>query len=1039
MNMSPKLQVFGVVGMVLALGVGPVMAGDVTINGSNLTADAGTQTTLGAGGKIIFASNHDLIMTGVSLTNVTGIQVNNGVTADISFGATTNTITFLSTGASIDIQGTGTLTIAGTDAGAGFTFGAATGQTLTVNKSIAGAVNANKFIIGNNTLQVTAATTFAGTVSIGGASAVLDIDAATTITTPVMTGSLNITPADTMVLTLSSALAVGANTLTCTGSGAGGAEAINGTINLNNASSQLVTAGVDADDILGDVTVTVNADGAILDVNANTSPVAVNMTTQSGDLTLKVNTGKTLTTSIDVNENTLTLSEAGAVTTITMDTANGVLDVDEDVTVTTITNSAAFTIDVAANKTLTNTVNIATRTLTLTGTGTISRVDATTGTITDNGGSTISDLRVTAGAGTFTINGTGDLTVTTLNNSTFANGNIFAKAGAGALTIASGLTTPFAGAVTQLVNVNAGTLVVGSAGTNDDITFAHAGDKITVANGATLTTYGSFTSSNAGTHINALAGSTVNLSSTSGAETFTAAGNGDFKLLGTVNINGSNGDYSMAGAFEHQFGDVNINATGSLINIIPSSTMKFVPSSTITLTGDATLTISGQAADTRVTLNTTNGTGQFTLNRGSSANATIHNTSVANSLYTSTTSYTAQCDLGCVSMDYGINLSNWVGDCPAETTAPSGTDTTTDTTTDETADETTDDTAEDTSDDTTDNTSDTTEDETTDDTADDDTAADTGTDSVIVGDNGTAEISNDAVMTTIEGLEEGTTVALETDENGDSTLTLTDSEDNDVFSLAVEGAGEGVEIAVVVNEDGDQAVVMTAADGSAVRLNMFSLPEGSNVTVQTNEDGDVTVAVTDESGEVVDVTIEATGAGDDVTFNVTYNIVDVDAAGRVIPGFPGFENEETLGGSITITATGLPEDSVVTVALTYDDADLTGIDEADLRVQKLNKDTGLYEPAGNNDVGVGEPTGVLSDYGVDTDTNSAWAGVSTLGTFAVGVPDNSAYQEVVPDGTGTAANQACGAGAAPCGTTGMVTWFMMVSGLVAMRRRYRHI
>jgi len=70
--------------------------------------------------------------------------------------------------------------------------------------------------------------------------------------------------------------------------------------------------------------------------------------------------------------------------------------------------------------------------------------------------------------------------------------------------------------------------------------------------------------------------------------------------------------------------------------------------------------------------------------------------------------------------------------------------------------------------------------------------------------------------------------------------------------------------------------------------------------------------------------------------------------------------------------------------------------------------------------------------------------VLTLGTFAVGVPDDDLVSATVDgdqptDMQATAAkdSQGCGAGAAPCGATGMVTWFMMMTGLVAMRRHRR--
>ena len=128
------------------------------------------------------------------------------------------------------------------------------------------------------------------------------------------------------------------------------------------------------------------------------------------------------------------------------------------------------------------------------GAGTFSRVDATTGTITDNGGTTITDLRITPGAGTFTWNGSGAGTVTDfLANSTFATGNIISKAGTGSLTITGGVGTYFSTAATQIINVTAGTLTYGTAGANNAVTFSQDEDGNTVSNGATLTPYVGFT------------------------------------------------------------------------------------------------------------------------------------------------------------------------------------------------------------------------------------------------------------------------------------------------------------------------------------------------------------------------------------------------------------------------------------------------------------------------------------------------------------------------------------------------------------------
>ncbi len=631
---------------------------------SNMSAIQGGVT---GDGIINFDQNGTLTMNADG-TAVSTISVAAGVAAVIQFNATTFTIQYKAGAGAITIGAGGSLTIAGTDTSAGIDYATNnTNATLTVNDSIAGAVNANVLTVGNNTLTVSAAATFAGTVSIGGANATLDNDAATTVATLTMTGALNITPADTMVLTLTNAVSVGANTLTITGSGGGGAEAVNGTITLNSATSQLTTAGADADDVLGDVTVTVSANGAILDANFNTTPVAVNMTAGAGDLTLQVATGKTLTTTIDVNDNTLTISEAGTVSTVQMDTSSGILDVNETMIITTCAPSASVSVDVLTAKalTVTNGLSFVANTLTLLGAGTFSRVDATTGTITDNGGSTITDLRITPAAGTFTWNGTGAGTVTDfLTNSTFATGNIISKAGTGSLAITGGVASYFSTAGTQIINTAAGTLTYGTAGANNAVTFSQDADEITVSSGATLTTYGSFAVGAAAANVNldAAAGSTVNLSATS-AKTFTGVANDDFNLLGTVNINGS-ATYTISDAFDYKFGAVNISDGCGLANNQPNGEMKFVASSAITLTGNGIFTVDGQASGTRITMDTTSGASTFVLNRGTSSGLTLKNTALARCTYVSSTDYTAQCDaIDLAGSSFDV-VDKWEGSCP---------------------------------------------------------------------------------------------------------------------------------------------------------------------------------------------------------------------------------------------------------------------------------------------------------------------------------------------------------------------------------------
>ena len=157
----------------------------------------------------------------------------------------------------------------------------------------------------------------------------------------------------------------------------------------------------------------------------------------------------------------------------------------------------------------------------------------------------------------------------------------------------------------------------------------------------------------------------------------------------------------------------------------------------------------------------------------------------------------------------------------------------------------------------------------------------------------------------------------------------------------------------------------------------------------------------------------------------------------------------------------MADGSIVTVVLNYNDADLVGIDETQLRLRKLNDDTGVFDISGANDVGVAVPTGVAGDQGVDVETNSAWWEVTSLGTYAVGIPlalQPAPEPEPEQPGLGTDpdpvppapdpepqpeqptpddAGSGCAAGGGMCGAFGMITLPMTLMSLLGMRRRNR--
>ncbi len=571
--------------------------------------------------------------------------------------------------------------------------------------------------------KVTFPATSTGTVSAVTADidgSTIQADANATVTTLTQSNDTTIGLGDGVTFTITNAFNTGGNKLTLAGSGAGGQETLAATVQLDNSSAELEINGVDVDNIKG-YTVTVTADGPTIDANVNTSPTAINQTAAAGDVTLAIATGKAVTSTVDVNDNVLTLSETGSVSAVSFDTAGGTvqmnangtiaslthtasskvklgdgvsgtiqnavsvgngtltiegsggnnqdtlnatitannpnsvvlltgnsadnlkgmtvnlstdgstLDVDASASPTDVVVTADATIDVASSQTLTADIDFSTNTLIVSGAGSLTQLRGSTGTLGLNGTNTITTLTANPGASSaFTINGSGQSTIGTFTPLDTSGENLV-KAGTGVVTLTNGFS--FGSSTGVQLLINGGTLIdAGGAA----ITFGDEAEKVLVSSGATYTTSSDFTGhAGSSTNLEGEAGSTVNFAK-SGVQRLTATADDDFTMLGTVNIEDGT-TLTLGGAFTFEFGDVNIADTGALVNSVGDSSMLFVPSSTVTLEGTAsgTLTINGQGASSLVTLDTTTGTGSWTLDRGASDNLTLSNVSIANMIYTS--------------------------------------------------------------------------------------------------------------------------------------------------------------------------------------------------------------------------------------------------------------------------------------------------------------------------------------------------------------------------------------------------------------------
>ncbi len=577
------------------------------VSGKTLTVDA----SIGAG-KILTASGAGIIsrviLNGVSAElNVTGAGTISLLEVDVDGGI-------------LDVDSNCTITACTMTSGAG---------DLTLQNGTRIITSTTGFDVNNNELTITENGGTISLVKLDQDSGILDINESSTITSLTVTADAEVQMASGKTLT--STVSVGSgSTLTHSETG------IISTVEFTASSSELkITTGGQL------TTLNAKADGGLLNVDETCSVGTVAMTAGSGDVTIDVADGKTLSASIDVNDNRLTLSSTGKPGTITLDTDGGVVNVDASCSPAFAAVTADVTLDIAGSATLSSTVDIGSNTVTLTGGGTINRIDATTGTLINTGTTTITDLRASFGTGgTFTYDGRGESTVTSIGSSTIASGETFRKIGAGTLTLTGGIGTLFGKTSGVRVAIEAGTLINSSSSSSADILISDDAEELTIASGATLTTYGTITVATGGTNVNidAAEGSVVNLASST-SKSLNAAADNDFQLLGTVNINSAGGTYTLNGPYAFSFGDLNIAGTASLINNIASSSMFFVPGSTVTLGGrgtdGGTLTINGQSTDTRIVIGTTADGDSFLLNRGESDNLTIDNVALSNSTYSS--------------------------------------------------------------------------------------------------------------------------------------------------------------------------------------------------------------------------------------------------------------------------------------------------------------------------------------------------------------------------------------------------------------------
>ncbi len=1009
-----------------------------TITNLNVTLTAGTATIQNGGslsGLVTVNGNGGTLRT-TETGSINQIRLDTNVTLDVNESCTVTTC---------DMLGSCTVDVAPT-------------KTLSVTNGLD--TNSNTLSL-SNTGRISR-------VDLDGAGGIVRLNAATAaITTLNYTadGTIDLN-SDGCNLTVTNDIVTGNRKLSLTGSGGGAQESLTATVDLSGgASAELEVTGADADNIV--ITeIDVSVDGATLDADIDLAPTLIDMNAGQGDLILQI-ADNTLTTNIDVNNNTLTITEpgAGTISRITLDSAggvvdlntlktitnlnatltagtatlqngvsvagtvtvsgaggtlriaeagtiadlditgNGTLDVDETLTISDFDLTSDATLDVLAGKTLTatNSVNVANNTLTLTGSGTISRLDATTGSVIDNAGSLINDLRPLPGAGnTFTWGGTGNATVTiSLAGALGSPGNIFRKTGTGRLSITSGVSDLLDNATGVRFSLDDGETVVGSSGSNDDINFDDDADTINLGSSATLTTFGSYTVGVAGANVNlyAATGSTINLSSNAGAETVTALANIDYQILGTVNINGADSDYTLGGSFHFNFADVNINTTGSFIFTELDGRISFLPGSTVTMNGSAVLTLGSSIESQEVRLDTITQAGVFTISRMASTNLTLFHLALTRAKYASTTTLSAVGDgINLDTVDLNVGTVNWRAVDPlgaGGSGVPDEPELDPDSDSDSVPEPEQPAEPELEPDDPCVSSIDTngasqivcgTIDVMV-------SGAEEGATVSVVGDEpghsviAVSDSDDGSVVVTLDGFLEDVSVAIDFDLNGDPAISITDADEAELLNLVSVASGNTAAISIAMDEQGNLVLGVHEDGGRAVSIELVDPPTQPEIVLDTSAADAIELDVLDQAGELSDLSmILPTGQGDVLVVIIYTDGSTRSPTSQALATQEGVEDGIIYAGPLTVSASGLAEEAVIGISLFYMDADILGIDESALRLHQFDPAGNRFKPAGSNDVGLGPPSAVMDDLGLDMSINQAWAEVATLGKFAVGIP-----------------------------------------------------
>ena len=336
-----------------------------------------------------------------------------------------------------------------------------------------------------------------------------------------------------------------------------------------------------------------------------------NNITMSGDATISVSNTKTLTSTVDVNGNTLTIDSTGTITALQMDTVAGILDFNAAGNATAVSVTADATINTGGNSLFSTTVTVDSGAeLTIDeASGTIATVNMTDGDLDINASNTITSLAVNndsdvdvaptktltattaiASGKTLTLSNSGTITTVAVGSSEVLDLN--ADATVNALTLSDGAIIDVASGVTWgTIAAPVGNITLRGSGTITTMTMGDPTKTVTKDTGSSITV----TTFNAGYSANGQSlsfagsgkltiGNTVDFS-VAGGQTFVISA-GEVEFSDDQTLNQDNDVISVAsGAALTIGGSVTVNTAGSTTNL------SAVSGSTVNLTGsDESLT-----------------------------------------------------------------------------------------------------------------------------------------------------------------------------------------------------------------------------------------------------------------------------------------------------------------------------------------------------------------------------------------------------------------------------------------------------------------